>query len=354
MICLAQYFDGFSSASIAVELTVESGQLRIEGLGVNKVWAISSLEISEKLGNTPRIIRHPNEGLCEVTDLSALANLLEKSGRRVSVPSRIVESLHHSMRGALLSMLLMLGFFGLSYQYGLPVLAKAIAMSLPEASIKVLDAGTLDSLDRLFLSPSQLPIARQQSIARGFSQLVNDQHAPKYHLVFRRSPEIGPNAFALPSGTIVLLDELVNLSDNDTQLFGVLAHELGHVEKRHGVRTLLQTSIVGLAMTWWLGDISTLLASAPAALIGAKYSRDMEREADDYGKGLLVNQGLSACEMGRLLEKMEAQIAKLSAKPKSSNKTNDAQKNTEQANQVLDYLSSHPATPERMHVLCEK
>jgi Zn-dependent protease with chaperone function len=80
----------------------------------------------------------------------------------------------------------------------------------------------------------------------------------------------------------------------------------------------------------------------------------MEREADDYGKGLLVNQGLSACEMGRLLEKMEAQIAKLSAKPKSSNKTNDAQKNTEQANQVLDYLSSHPATPERMHVLCEK
>lgn len=351
MACPAQYFDGFSSASVAVELSLESGQLKIEGVGVNQTWAFSSLEISEKLGNTPRTLRHPTDGFCEVKDLAALAILLTKAGK-ASLPRRVLESMHHSLRGALISVLLILAFFGLSYQYGLPVLAKAIAMRLPEATIKMLDAGTLDSLDRLFLSPTQLPAARQQTIARGFDQLLNTQHKPNYHLVFRRSPEIGPNAFALPSGTIVLLDELVNLSDNDTQIYGVLAHELGHVEQRHGVRALLQSSIVGIAMTWWLGDVSSLLASAPAALIGAKYSRDMEREADDYGKSLLMRQGLSACEMGRLLEKMEAKLITSLAKP--SNTSEHSQKNTDQVNQALDYLSSHPATPERMHTLCEK
>jgi Zn-dependent protease with chaperone function len=346
MSCPAQYFDGLSSASVTVDLSMESGQLKIEGAGISKIWVLSSLEISEKLGNTPRIIRHPNDGLCEVANLSAFSDLLAKSGQHISLRSSLVEKMHHSLRGALLSVLLMLAFFGLSYQYGLPLAAKAIAMSLPESSIRMLDAGTLDSLDHFLLSPTQLSAARQKSISQGFAQLLNTQNRPDYHLVFRRSSEIGPNAFALPSGTIVLLDELVNLSDNDTQIYGVLAHELGHVEKRHGVRTLLQTSIVGLAMTWWLGDISTLLASAPAALIGAKYSRDMEREADSYGKRLLLSHGLSACEMGRLLEKMEMQLTQSIAKHQ--------QKNGDHVNQALDYLSSHPATPERMHELCEK
>jgi hypothetical protein len=190
MSCLAQYFDGLSSASVTVHLIIESDQLKIEGLGINKIWVLSSLEISEKLGNTPRIIRHPEDGLCEVADLSALSNLLATSSQHISFRSRMIEKMHHSLRGALLSVFLMLAFFGISYQYGLPLAAKAIAMSLPEASIKMLDAGTLDSLDHFFLSPTQLSKARQQSISQGFSKLLNAQNKPAYHLVFRRSAEI--------------------------------------------------------------------------------------------------------------------------------------------------------------------
>jgi predicted Zn-dependent protease len=72
----------------------------------------------------------------------------------------------------------------------------------------------------------------------------------------------------------------------------------------------------------------------------------MEREADSYGKRVLLFHGLSACEMGRLLEKMEAHQTQSMAKHQ--------EKNRDHVNQALDYLSSHPATPERMHGLCEK
>lgn len=104
--------------------------------------------------------------------------------------------------------------------------------------------------------------------------------------MFRNAEEVGPNAFALPSGTIVMLDQLVELADDDKEVLGVLAHELGHVERRHSARMMLQTSISGLALTWWLGDVSTLLAAAPGVMLGAKYSRDMETEADEYAKVL--------------------------------------------------------------------
>lgn len=346
MICHAQYFDGLSSASIAVVISLEGGHLHISGTGISKSWAFSSLDISEKLGNTPRLIRHVNEGFCEVADLQALERLLRESGQRDS----LVDRLHHSWRGALLSVFFILAFFGVTYQYALPILAKAVAMSLPKPAIKLLDAGTLDSLDKTLLNPSELPLARQKAIRDGFAQLVSPQDQKAYYIVFRKSPAIGPNAFALPSGTIVLLDELVALSDNDEEIDGVLGHELGHVRQRHGVRMLLQTSIVGLAMTWWLGDVSSILAAAPAALVGAKYSRDMEREADVYGLALLSRHHISSCQLGRLLGKLEAHFQAQISKETKPSKNNKNHNNT--LNQAADYLSSHPATPERIKALC--
>ena len=353
--CHAQYFDGLSSASIAVVISLEHGQLQISGAGISKNWAFSSLEISERLGNTPRIIRHQSQGFCEVADLSALEHLLRASGQRDS----LVDRLHHSWRGALLSVFLMLAFFGVTYQYGLPVLAKTLAMNLPESAIKVLDAGSLDSLDQTLLSPSTLPASRQKAISDGFAQLVLPQDRASYHIVFRQSPALGPNAFALPSGTIVLLDELVALSDNDAEINGVLAHELGHVHQRHGLRMLLQTSIVGIAMTWWLGDVSSLLAAAPAALLSAKYSRDMEREADAYGLALLSKHHISSCQLGHLLEKLEANFKEKNAATKnakqsqtSKNQDKNQDKYDQTLNQAVDYLSNHPATPERIKMLC--
>ena len=86
---------------------------------------------------------------------------------------------------------------------------------------------------------------------------------PRHRLVFRKS-RIGPNAFALPGGTMVMTDQLVELVDHDDAvLTGVLAHELGHLQARHGMRMLVQATAIGAVSSLVFGDFSALPPPLP-------------------------------------------------------------------------------------------
>ncbi len=64
---------------------------------------------------------------------------------------------------------------------------------------------------------------------------------------------------------------------------------------------------LGAFWTFYVGDISTLLAAAPAAVVQAKYSQDLERQADDYAAALLRYNGMSPALLADALKKL-AQI----------------------------------------------
>ncbi|MBA4382200.1 MAG: Zn-dependent protease, partial [Sideroxydans sp.] len=228
-----------------------------------------------------------------------------------------------------------------SYVYLLPWSAEAIAKRVPDGVLQKMGSSTLDTLDKLMLQPSKLDTARQQALVAAYAKLrpLPDSKM-SYHIVFRSSPRMGPNAFALPDGTIVMLDELVALTENDDEIVAVLAHERGHIEQRHAMRMVLQSSAVGLVMTWYMGDVSSLLATVPAVILQATYSRDMERESDEYAERTLKLNGLSPCLLATALEKLEAAHRSLNQKMKSPQ------------DEAMDYLSSHPATPERIQQMC--
>ena len=80
-------------------------------------------------------------------------------------------------------------------------------------------------------------------------------------------PIVGANAFALPGGDIVVTDALVKLVGEGDGLTGVLAHEAGHVEYRHGLRQVIQSSAIGATAALLFGDVSTILSGVPAALL---------------------------------------------------------------------------------------
>ena len=135
---------------------------------------------------------------------------------------------------------------------------------------------------------------------------------------------------------MVVLDEIVNLSSDDDEILAVLAHEMGHVAERHALRQMLQASVVGLAMTWYVGDISTLLAAAPTTLLETRYSRDFERRADAFGARMLKLNGISPGRLADILEKLEHAHARKGEAPGGS---------------AMDYLSTHPNTAERIRTL---
>ncbi len=334
----AQYFDGRTTTAHVVTLTLDGEWLQLRGDLLAREWPLLDVKVSERLGDTPRRITLPDGGHCEVTDHAALDALLKQGGYR----SGWLDRMQHSMRWALLSALLIVVMFAAAYRYLLPWGAEVVARSIPPGMLQKMGTSTLQTLDKLMLEPSKLDPARQQALRDAYAKLSPLPDAQlDYRIEFRSAPQIGPNAFALPDGNIVMLDELVALTQNDDEILAVMAHERGHVEQRHALRMVLQSSAVGLAMTWYMGDVSSLLATVPAMLVQASYSRDMEREADEYAARTLQLNAKSTCLLPDILLKLEAAHAKRQA---------EAVANKEGS--VMDYLAGHPATQERSALLC--
>ncbi|MCB8828822.1 M48 family metallopeptidase, partial [Escherichia coli] len=125
------------------------------------------------------------------------------------------------------------------YRFALPALVEVAVVVTPPVVPALMSKGTLQTLDTTVFSPSTLPDADKVKLNEGFGKLAakSDLGAGGFNLNFRDGGIIGPNAFALPDGTVVITDQLVRLADGDTDmLLGVLAHEIGHVELKHSLR----------------------------------------------------------------------------------------------------------------------
>ena len=340
----AAYFDGHTAASKTVRLSIDGADLLLRTDSAEWRWPLSEVRISERLGSTPRLLTFAGGGHCEVNAQIGLDKILAQTG----TGRGWLDKMQHSLPWALAALVLLVVVLAASYRYLLPWGAEVLAMRMPDAVLQKMGSSTLETLDRFALQPSKLDAARQQELTDEFARLQPLPGARfNYHIVFRSSPRIGPNAFALPDGSIVLLDELVELTKDDNEIIAVLEHERGHVERRHAMRMVLQSSAVGLVMAWYLGDVSSLLATAPAVIMQAKYSRDMEREADEYAEKTLQLNALSPCLLAGILNKLEA--AHLATR---KNKEQQPEAEPKNNHAVMDYLSSHPATQERIGLLC--
>jgi Zn-dependent protease with chaperone function len=167
---------------------------------------------------------------------------------------------------------------------------------------------------------------------------AHPEGAPAWKLEFRRARDkrLGPNALALPGGTIILTDELAELLPGDPDaVLGVLGHEFGHVRLRHAMRQLVQASAIGFAVSVAFGDYGTLIGTAPVLLASLGYSRDAEREADAESVRLMRAAGISPRVMVAFFEAIE----RWRAGQKRAGVDDDA---------IGLAFSSHPATAERI------
>ena len=229
----------------------------------------------------------------------------------------------------------------LFYRWGTPLVATQIARQVPLGWEQQLSHQALRDMDRLLLKPSALPVARQEALRTRFqslaAQLTPGLHrypgyAPRLQLHFRQG--MGANAFALPGGTIVVTDGLVEAADKeqlpDEAIVGVLAHEIGHVVHRHTTRMVVEQGVLSVGLGLALGDTSWAFSNASSLLTTLAYRRSHEAEADCFASRLMGQAGLPTKPMGQLLLQLD---------PHSDAAT--------------EFISSHPATPERARRLAE-
>lgn len=181
------------------------------------------------------------------------------------------------------------------------------------------------------------------AMARRTGQIGADIDRPFAWLSFLvRDPSV--NAFAMPGGLIGVHLGLIAMTEHPDELASVLAHELSHVTQRHIARSLgdaQRTGMVGIA-AMLIGLVLAARGGSPdmaqAAIAGGQaamlqgqlnYSRDMEREADRIGYGLLVGTGHAPGSMAAMFERLAM-----------ANRLNDSGS--------FPYLRSHPLTTERI------
>jgi predicted Zn-dependent protease len=179
----------------------------------------------------------------------------------------------------------------------------------------------------------------QAMIETTVGRLVAASERPdlKYKVTILNSPAI--NAFALPNGHLYVTRGLIALANDKAELASVLAHEMGHVIAHHAAireEQAKQAAIISHVVNDVLSDPQTgALALAKSKLALASFSRAQEFEADGIGVGISARAGFDPFGASRFLTDMQR-----NADIKAAGGNTDPR--------AADFLSSHPATPERV------
>jgi Zn-dependent protease with chaperone function len=272
----------------------------------------------------------PGGGLFETPDNDGVDQLV------TTRPGRLFKAVHRLERFHPRLFVVLIAVIGLGfalYRFALPVMVEVAVLATPPVVPALMSRAALESLDSTVFRPTELGPERRAPIEAGFEALaaLGQRGASGYTLLFRDGRAIGPNAFALPDGTVVLTDALVGMAgDNTDMVLGVLAHEIGHVDREHSLRQLYRLAgITGLILMIG-GDIgggAEDLLIQGSALLSLSYSRSSETEADRYSVEMMAAAGRDPAALAAFFERLQ----ELHGAPSET-----------------DFLSTHPATPGRI------
>lgn len=158
------------------------------------------------------------------------------------------------------------------------------------------------------------PEVNNQVVVRAMQSIVN-RLAPEaaidgleFEIHVVTSPMI--NAFALPGGTMVIYTGLIKNADNAEQVASVLAHEMAHATKRHGLQRIARSMGIWAGVSLLIGDVGGLMgAGADLFQIASvnSYSRGQETEADEEGARMMHAAGIDPSQMAKFFEMLEAE-----------------------------------------------
>ncbi len=275
----------------------------------------------------------PGGARCETFALDAVQQLETLRGPKSSRGMQRVHQLESRWRLVLACAAGMLLCLWGVMAYGIPWLAKRAAFATPQPLIETISNQSLAFLDSRFFNPSRLDSARIDCLQQQFQTLIRESGSnANARLVFRSSPQMGANALALPSGLVIVTDELVHVSHHDRELLGIMAHELAHVEHQHGLRNTYQSAGLFLLISMLLGDVTSMTSTAsslPAFLIESGYSRQFETTADTFAGRYMLQQGWGTAPLRDILQRISAK----------------------QGQRLPAFLSTHPGMDERLRHL---
>ena len=323
------YFDGQTSRRVAADLVLDRGQVLLFGADgqVARQTPAMHLRLAEASQRGPIILRFPDGACCHFPPTPELYEALHEAGVPLAAEARFFAAI----TGSPSLMALVLGFLvavvAAGYIWFIPGAAELIAPMVPGEVRQLMGQEVLAALDGSHFKPTAISVKRHRALEKALEELLSEEDG-KVALHLRQLPGV-PNAFALPGGILVITDELVELLHGDMEaLSGIMAHELGHLTHDHGLRQLIQVSLLQALAGVIIGDFSGVLAMAPAVLGALKYSRVFEAEADQAGYRRLCARRKDPAATARFFDLMRKEHGAVEDK-------------------IPAYLSSHGASQRR-------
>ena len=324
----ARYFDGLTAESHPAEAWVSADGVRVlDASGNVRRWAFDELTLMRGDGRDEPVQlerrSQPVEALI-VPDRAFLGHL------RAAMPARTRLGRGTGwapglavVGGVLLAGLALL--FAL-YRFAIPALADFAADRMPPAWERSYGDAVIAGLAPAEQRVTDARLLRPAQEIHGALMWTAATDTVEARLIALRS-EV-PNAYAAPGGNVVITTGLLRALRTPDELAAVVAHELGHVRRRHVTRALVRRLSIGVLLGLIAGDQSALSGGLQVAgeLGALSYDRAHEREADDEALALLVRHGASPLALADALESIRR------AAPSGP---------------ALGFLSTHPAPMER-------
>lgn len=129
-----------------------------------------------------------------------------------------------------------------------------------------------------------------------------DTTAYRYQFVMIKSDQI--NAFTIPGGNIYIFSELMKIAETPEEVAAVLAHEIGHAEKRHVVTKLIKELSITAIVSILSGGDPSILTKVLKDILGNSFDRKQEEEADKFALELLEKANISPKNLARFFERL--------------------------------------------------
>lgn len=239
----------------------------------------------------------------------AAAGLLDEQlqQKQQQVRSRLWRGRGLTVTLVVVSVLLLVGLY-----FGIQIAGVAAVEAMPvsvdrqigEYSFESMDLGGTEIHEASVVEPLQAMIDRLAPHA-AIEGLEFEVHVVESEMV---------NAFALPGGVIVVYTGLITQSEHPEQVAGVLAHEMAHATKRHGLQRVSQSLGLAAAASLLLGDVDGIVVLGAELFQLAtinSYSRDQETEADTEGVRMLHAAAIDPLGLAQFFEVMKEHGAEL-------------------------------------------
>lgn len=306
------FFDGKTSArhEVEVELLPDELEIRLTAGRLLTLWPYAELEHLAAPEHILRLglFKNPVLARLEIKD-QALAHAIDE--KSLSVDRTGTTARRTRLRVAAWSAAAMIVLV-LAAVFGVPALASRLAPLVPPALERRLgnavNAEVRDMLDTRNLGsafecggadPERPGLAALDRLTSRLSTAA-DLGMPLKLTVVRR-PEA--NAMALPGAQIYVFQGLIAKAETADELAGVIAHEIGHVARRDGTRSILQGAGLSFLFGMLLGDFvgGGAVVVAATTILRSSYARDVESAADAYAVDLMARAGGDPQALGRIL-----------------------------------------------------